>query len=271
MSEKTEQKQVKKLLSLMKNIQEYSSFQQIIRCASKKLGDMYLQSKQIDLAEKLYLISNFIVPNDSESFANLAKFYYDQENIDKAFNFICNAVECSKNNVELLLNAGIISADCGKFDEALNFYQSVLKIDPDNNKAKFGLAVENFKKGNLLDAYKLFIHRHSAFKTDQTLALELTSIPKWDGKSEGKIVIYNEQGYGDFIFGLRYLNLIQNDFCFYIDNNINSLFKKTILESLNKRVLKKVKYRCSILDLPSLFEYKDFNSDTYQKIFKSSS
>jgi Flp pilus assembly protein TadD len=269
MSVENEEKQVKKLMSLFKNISKSESYQQIIKVASKNLGDIYLQSKQTDLAEKLYLISNFIVPNDSGSFANLAKFYYENDNTDKAYNFINKAVQLNPEDKDLLLNAGIISADCGKSEEAESFYNSVLTIDSENHKAKFGLAVENFKQGNLLDAYRLFQNRHLAFNTDSMISPELLSIPKWDGRSKGKLVVYNEQGYGDFIFGIRYLDLLDIDFCFYIDQNINSLFKNTIYESLNKRVLKKVQYRCSILDIPSYYECESYKNDAYGKIFKT--
>ena len=268
MNVENEEKQVKKLMSLFKTISKSESYQQIIKVASKNLGDIYLQSKQTDLAEKLYLISNFIVPNDSGSFANLAKFYYENDNNDKAYNFISRAVQLNPEDKDLLLNAGIISADCGKSKEAENFYKSVLNMDSENHKAKFGLAVENFKQGNLLDAYRLFQNRHLAFNTDSMISSELLSIPKWDGKSSGKLVVYNEQGYGDFIFGIRYLDLLDTDFCFYIDQNINSLFKNTIYESSNKRVLKKVQYRCSILDIPSYYDCESFKSDAYSKIFK---
>jgi tetratricopeptide (TPR) repeat protein len=269
MSVENEEKQIKNMLSLFKTIRKPESYQQIIKVASKNLGDIYLQSKQTDLAEKLYLISNFIVQNDSGSFANLAKFYYENDNTDKAYNFINKAVQLNPEDKELALNAGIISADCGKSKEAENFYNSVLITDSVNHKAKFGLAVENFKKGNLLDAYRLFQNRHLAFNTDSMISPELLSIPKWDGKSKGKLVVYNEQGYGDFIFGMRYLELLDTDFYFYIDQNINSLLKNTIYESLNKRVLKKVQYRCSILDIPSYYECESYKNDAYGKIFKT--
>ena len=237
---------------------------------SLELARIYKNENNLDLAEKMYLICNFVSPHNSELLNEMASFYWEHNEMEKGFNFATKAFNfAQKNKEKFLVNAAIIAADLGKNTEAITLYKESLKINPNLARAKFGLAVENIKKGSLKNGWQLYLNRHEAFQTDNLIDKNISKLPCWDGESVHDILIYNEQGYGDFIFAMRYLQFLKDrKYCVFADRNIQPLFEMAGISCITELPVKNKFHKCSILDLPSLLNKNLYYPQAYRKLFK---
>lgn len=244
--------------------------QVIIRDSSLRLADLYEDKNEQSLQEKLLLIANFIVPNEINTLARLSNFYYSKHEVDKAIKFAENILDLTKNkNVNALLNAGILYADALQTNKAITCFEKCLKIEPNCYKARFGIGVEALKHGNFSKGWKYYYARHKAFDLHDKSDKSILNLPLWDGKSSGDVLFYNEQGYGDFFFSLRFFEkLPKNLKCkLFVDRNLYSLMKNTIYGSKCTTKIGCFDFRCSMLDVPYLFKDSDYHADAYTKIF----
>jgi hypothetical protein len=224
-----------------------------------------------DDKEQLLLIANYIKPSDLIVKNKLIDFYFKKNDFSKAFSLAKKVVEqTSFKEIKYLMNAAIIAGDIGLQKEATELYRKVLKIDPKNNSAKFGLAIENLKRKNYKKGWELYFHRHEAFGCDMKHHEIIKNIPHWDGKSSGSIYFYNEQGYGDLIFSFRYwhnLKKLHKNFSILLDDNMEPLMRlSSFQKNINKKLIGKV-FKCSFLDMPYFFKDYLFHPDEYEKNF----
>jgi tetratricopeptide (TPR) repeat protein len=237
---------------------------------SLELARIYKKENNLDLAEKMYLICNFVSPHNAELLNEMSNFYWENNEMEKGFNFATKAFNFANNNKErFLVNAAIIAADLGKNQDAIALYKEALKINPNLARAKFGLAVENIKKGNLKNGWHLYLNRHEAFNTDNFIDENISKLPTWDGQSKDSVLIYNEQGYGDFIFAMRYLPFLKDHKYFvFTDRNIQPLFEMAGIPCTAELPVEHKLKKCSILDLPALLNKNLYYSNVYRKLFK---
>lgn len=263
----TEQVGIHEYISSFANAKD---LQAIIKNSALRLAEIYGQNNDDSLEEKLLLLANFIVPNDVDTLTKLSSFYYSKHQIDKAIKFAETILKITKNkNSYALLNAGILYSDYLCSEKAISCFKKSLKIQPDCYKASFGLGVEYLKLGNFSKGWKHYYDRHKAFDLHEKADKRILRLPLWDGKSSGKVLFYNEQGYGDFFFSLRYLeNLPKNlDFNILVDKNIFELMKNTKYGVNCRLKYGKFDYRCSLLDIPYLFKINKHKEDSYKYIF----
>lgn len=256
----------------IKNFIEKESNQEVLKVilfnSCEKLSEVSAES----IEEQLLLICNFINPNNTRVLTKLANIYYKKNDLAKSLSLAKKAVHLTNHtNINCLMNSAIIAADADQRDYAKEKFDQVLKIDPENSRAKFGLGIESFKEKKYEIAWNLYLNRHLAFDTKQNEPDKIKNLPRWDGNSAGDIYFYNEQGYGDLIFSIRFwhhLKEIANDYSFILDKNMAALISDTPFKKNVNRKLKNPKYKCSVLDLPAIFNDSKFNSDKYEYIFQ---
>jgi len=271
MHRKTRENSTNLVLDGIKLFQNPQDLQRAIQIASINLAKHYEENDQNDLNEKLLLIANFIMPNDSSVLTSLANFYHNKCEFKKSYSMALAATRSLNNqSIDAMLNAAITATDAGLRDDAFKFFKMALRKDKNCHRAKFGLATEYFRQNKLKEAWSLYSSRHEAFETDRYLPEKIKSLPRWDGKSDGNLLLYNEQGYGDFIFGLRYLQFIdknKNPVKIHADKNFKPFIDSTV-DSYNYFPNKFTpQYRSSILDLPYLLKKFGFYQDAYKKLF----
>ena len=271
MHRKTRENSINLVLDGIKSFQNPQDLQRAIQIASINLAKHYEENNQNDLNEKLLLIANFIMPNDSSVLTSLANFYHNKCEFKKSYSMALAATRSLNNqSIDAILNAAITATDAGLRDDAFKFFKMTLRKDKNCHRAKFGLATEYFRQNKLKEAWSLYSSRHEAFETDRYLPEKIKSLPRWDGKSDGNLLLYNEQGYGDFIFGLRYLQFIdknKNPVKIHADKNFKPFIDSTV-DSYNYFPNKFTpQYRSSILDLPYLLKKFGFYQDAYKKLF----
>lgn len=108
---------------------------------------------------------------------------------------------------DLLFNKAIALEKCGKYKEARDAYREVIKTDPEFPMGHWRLsnvllALGEFKEGLKEDAWR--------FKAYSKLGAYWRRFnkPDWDGSFGKKILVFSEQGLGDFIQYYRYLSFL---------------------------------------------------------------
>jgi ADP-heptose:LPS heptosyltransferase len=263
--------EIDKIIPYIHNCQNTDNLRKILSETAIKLSQIYGQQDDKSLEEKLLLISNFIIPNQVNTFTRLANFYHEKDDVNKALLFAEKALEVTKyKNVQVLLNAAIMHAEYGNPENAKKYYKTCLKLDKNCHKAFFGLSMEQFKENKIRKAWEFYYSRHSAFDMESKVNKKILKLPLWDGKQKGKVIFYNEQGYGDFLFSMRYfhhLNTIDNEYKFFMDENMAKLVKSTKYSQRVTTTVTKSDYRCSYLDIPYLFKIRKHEQTAYKNIF----
>jgi len=263
--------EIDKIIPYIHNCQNTDKLRKILSETATRLSQIYGQQNDKSLEEKLLLISNFIIPNQATTLTRLANFYHENNDVNKTLLFAEKALEVTKHkNVQALLNAAIIHAEYGKPENAKKYYKTCLKLNKNCHKASFGLSMEHFKENKISKAWDFYYSRHYAFDMESKVNKKILKLPLWDGKQKGKVIFYNEQGYGDFLFAMRYfhhLDTVDNEYRFFMDENMASLVKTTkYSEKVTTKVIKS-DYRCSYLDIPYLFKSRKYEQAEYKKIF----
>ncbi|MBF0362231.1 MAG: VWA domain-containing protein [Oligoflexia bacterium] len=104
-------------------------------------GESYYKDKKYDLALKNYLDAQIEDPKNEQLKYNMANSYYKMgqfEEADKLFQSLTQSND-PKISFKALYNLGNTSYRQGKLYEAVEFYKQALKINPNDEDAKFNL------------------------------------------------------------------------------------------------------------------------------------
>lgn len=115
--------------------------------------------------------------------------------------FFRKALDLSPGSQETVLNLGYALDMQGRFEDALDCYEKVLAVSPDNANARYNRATHRLRAGNLLEGFEDYEWRHASVAGRPYLQ------PRWDGSDlrERTILVYCEQGLGDAIQFCRYI------------------------------------------------------------------
>jgi tetratricopeptide (TPR) repeat protein len=168
-------------------------------------GLSYLALKQFELARADFLAATKIKPSYSNAFINLGIAQRYLGKLDDALDAFNQALRLNKENPETLNNKGLLLVDMQRFDEALACYQQALKLAPDFdevnwNQSHLYLLLGDYKQGLPLYEYR--------WKSVQKASYRNLNKPLWLGEesiASKTLLIYPEQGLGDFIQCFRYV------------------------------------------------------------------
>lgn len=105
--------------------------------AHNDLGTLYFNNGNRDKAFEHYKKAAELEPNNPVFQKNLADFYYAVlGQVEDSLEHYAMALSSNPADVDTLLMLGHISVSLEKFDEATNFYNDVLKIEPLNKDAR---------------------------------------------------------------------------------------------------------------------------------------
>ena len=107
--------------------------------AYHNLANTYQQIGKLDLALANYQKAVEINPRLWQSYQNMAAIYADKKKYEQAINYMSRASSINPGNIGLKTNVGIIYLMMGKKDQAREIFLTVLRVDPQNQKARAGL------------------------------------------------------------------------------------------------------------------------------------
>ncbi len=200
-------------------------------CALQAVGDW-------PCAETAFRDALRLLPGHVPSQGNLSRVLQSAGRLAEAADVLATAVQGAPDDAALWQNLGLVlrelsrfadaeqafrraasllpSADAlaclantlrdqGRLDEAETVCRAALAAEPDHRETHIGLAVTRLLAGDLVAGWPEFAWRDAASSARARLA-DITTAPRWDGENlDGRLLIYAEQGAGDFIQFSRFV------------------------------------------------------------------
>jgi tetratricopeptide (TPR) repeat protein len=260
----------------------------------KLLGEsFYMQGK--DALQALHKATE-LLPGDADALTNLGVVLTDLGRLDEAVVVCRRALEIKPGYARAHNNLGNVLLDLGRFDEAAACFDRALEIKPDYARAHNNLGNALDKLGRLDDAvasyrraldiqpdYAAAHHNLSyilllrgeynegwpefeyRFKDPQAKQPRpVTPLPQWIGQKPSpneRLLIFEEQGFGDKLQFSRYLALAAEQFTggvsIVICSPMRELFRRSFptVEILDAMPVDQSawQWQCSLLSLPLAF------------------
>ncbi|MDG6094507.1 tetratricopeptide repeat protein [Acetobacter sp. AN02] len=157
-----------------------------------------------DEAYPLLVRSAELAPAAAETWNNLGLVQMNLGYLEDASSSFSRSVSLAPDRPGIAVNQGTLLAETGDFTAASGRYLHVMASAPgtaDAVRAEFNLATVRLSEGNFSEAWPLFEARRGLTSVPPSFPF-----PEWDGRETGgRLVIYAEQGLGDFLHFLRYV------------------------------------------------------------------
>lgn len=152
-----------------------------------------------------------IDPGNWQLMSNLTHVYSVMEKNDLAIDKALKTVEYSKGEFcEPFYNAGVVLMNEKRLVEAEEMYKKALQINPHHATTAFNLSLTLLRQGKIQEGFSLYDWRYKSSEITGQFK-DRFKIPEWDGSKFKKktLIIYSEQGLGDFIFFSRFIKNIK--------------------------------------------------------------
>lgn len=106
----------------------------------KNIALILVEQGKIAEAKQAILDARKANPDDTSLLITEADFYLKEKDFSSYTRIVNEALAKDPNNVQLVFNLGVISADSGKYDEAEKYYKRAMEIDPKYFDAYLNLA-----------------------------------------------------------------------------------------------------------------------------------
>lgn len=230
------------------------------------------QGKHVDAIEVLKKAISFNDALVSHYHNNISLQYAELNDMEKAEVHITTAISLEPNNSNWYHNYGIMLANKLRINEAKEKFKIAIEKDSKNHNAVIDMATCSALNGDFYSYFEGSEERkkvYNQFKYFDELYKNVNYVTKENIKNikkEDLIVVFCEQGYGDFIHFSRFLNLLDGfNFKVHSFGSISGLFKSNFNYDFVDKV-ENPKYKLSICSLPYLFEVKDFENTKFPYI-----
>ena len=263
----------------------------------QNLGVAYHKCKLFEKAEKALLKSIEVQPSNIDAVYNLGVLYLDQKLHDQAkqqFHAVlalnhdhlgaCNnlahilfefeekpaqalplferALKENPKDPRNWYNVANCLWSLRRLDESIEHYEKAIELEPNFVKAHWNLSNVLLLKGELQRGFQEYLWRwkRPGMGNPETLPVKL-----WHGETldREKVLVYTEQGAGDNIQFVRYLEMLKKRNAKIIlasPTNLIDLFSSLTWfdEVINKEYMhllyNEVKWQCPLLNLPTIFK-----------------
>ncbi|HWR39339.1 MAG TPA: tetratricopeptide repeat-containing glycosyltransferase family protein [Patescibacteria group bacterium] len=174
--------------------------------AHNNLGRCYEAQQQPEQAYRCYQQALVLDPGMPAIHNNLGNLQKKASCPEKALRHYQQALVLQPNYLEALSNCGVVLNALGRYDEALRFYRRALALNPEHSATNWNLSLALLQQGNFIEGLTRYESRLHQADTPATPWLPVR--PRWQGKPfNGRLLVYEEQGFGDVIQFLRFLPL----------------------------------------------------------------
>jgi tetratricopeptide (TPR) repeat protein len=217
--------------------------------------------KRFDSALTSYDAALHIKPDYVEALYNRGNVLQELKRFDDALISYEEVLRIRPNHVEALCNRGNAYQEIRRFDEALASYDEALRIKPDYAEATWNKSLLLILTGNYQEGWMLYETRSEK----EDLKKNFPRYPQlaWRGNEDirnKKILIHSEQGLGDSLQFIRYLDQIHQlgaEIILEVPRTLVTLVNTiqtpiTIIEKGSK--LPEFDAYCPLLSLPFVFK-----------------
>jgi hypothetical protein len=149
-----------------------------------------------------------LAPNHPLLHYNLGQVHGSAKRYEDEIKAYRQAIALKPDFVEAHVNMGVALRDMQRFDEAFEAFKQALRLNPDHPGARTNRAQTNLMLGNFEHGWREYEWRWQ----DGHQSHDIEG-PRWNGKTslKGKrLLVHAEQGLGDTIQFVRYLNVLKN-------------------------------------------------------------
>lgn len=146
--------------------------------------------------------------DDPDILYNMANTFASLEEYDKSLEYFDKVLRIDKNYYKAHHGKGLVYNHLLDFDKSEISFQESLKIKNNYPDAVFALSLIKLRRGDFLNGWRDYEAR---FEANNPLKKPIYAVPFFDGENlkEKTILIQEEQGFGDNIQFIRYINLIK--------------------------------------------------------------
>ena len=239
------------------------------------LANCYQEQKNYDKAIEYY--QNAIKKDKTlrSAYINIGRCFLEKGDVGTAEEYFLKATEDGDNRTIAFTNLAVTSLESLRINEALSFLEIVLKGNPDVVEAHYNKAHALLLNGNYDEGWKEYEWRK---KRKDFIKPDLSKPELIDQPVENKkILVYAEQGFGDTIQFVRYLQLLKDKKChiiFICDKKLYDLFKN--LECIDKIIISdnlkeseiEYDYQIALMSLPFYFKTNRENIPAFKSYLK---
>jgi tetratricopeptide (TPR) repeat protein len=151
-------------------------------------------------------------PNSSDFLINLANTHLDLGQIDDALATYDLAIELKPGSAEVYNNMGNALRSFNRLTEAIEALRRAIEIRPDYADAQWNLGLAYLSVGRFQEGWKLYEARYSDGMDRRIVSIPTLDFPRWKGEQlrDKSLLIYPEQGYGDYIQFIRYSAVLKD-------------------------------------------------------------
>ena len=179
--------------------------------ALNTLGLSYCNNKRFQKALDCFNFGLNISPANWLLWSNICHVYSLLEEHQSALNAAQKASFYSDYQFfDPIYNMAVSLTALGKFEEAKQAYEMSLRLNPNHNHSNYNLGLIYLRNGQFKEGWDKYEWRFSTNEFTGSFKKRFIQ-DEWDGRSlkKKKILIYNEQGIGDFIFFSRFIPLVK--------------------------------------------------------------
>ncbi len=171
------------------------------------LGLAYNKIKDWQKSAACYEKALSIAPTFIDAYNNYAIMEREQGDFIKAKSLLENALSIDSEHYRSKYHYADILFELGDFAGCINHYQAAINLGAETQEAHFGLAFALLMTGDYAEGWRQYMWRD----LKQIIGLYQQShpnVPMWQGESlsDKTIVVICEQGYGDSIQFIRYID-----------------------------------------------------------------
>ena len=150
-------------------------------------------------------------PDYAEASLNKGATFKELERYEEAIAFAEQALSINPNLAEAWTNKGVALKALKCFDEAITHYDKALSLKPDYHEASWNKSLCLLLQGDFENGLQLYESRWTSEKVSEIAGKRSFDGPAWLGAEslqDKTILLYGEQGLGDFIQFCRYVKLV---------------------------------------------------------------
>lgn len=224
------------------------------------LGLVYESKGNLSLAYQYFNKVHRLEPTALAPIKNMANVCFKRCQFNKALKLIKIALKIDCQDVDALHLKGKIEKELCLYDEAKKSFNKILSIVPKHQASIYELSTIALLHGELQQGFNQYQSRYYLgwFKNTDLPLDQIYPGKEWDGKSSLKdksLLILHEQGLGDYIQFIRYINQLDKSCKVYtkcppsLTHIIDSSFDIKGFQYKNDEI----DYFIPVMSLPSVF------------------
>jgi Tfp pilus assembly protein PilF len=154
-----------------------------------------------------------IDPGNWQLWSNIVHIYCTSGDMEKAAIASNEAVKFAKGEFfDAFYNAGVVYTYSNRLPQAEEMYKKALQLNPEHPTSNFNLSLVLLRQGKYKEGFALYDWRFKAAEVTKKFKQRFIEQDEWDGRKFKKksLLIYSEQGMGDFIQFSRYLKKVKS-------------------------------------------------------------